>query len=145
MSLTKNITKESAPVRQRHYTTKTHWLVDLINIFQLILKLFHSNRRYIIFADTFHSCIGVGSFNKIPVPAFSCRDNRKIFKYLLSCLLLCKSWLFKIYECNIRNCTAPDSRPVEITACISLYRWYHDLQIWYKIRKCIQTVWSCST
>ena len=35
-----NITKESDPVRQRHYTTKRHWLVDFINIFLLILKLF---------------------------------------------------------------------------------------------------------
>ena len=35
-----NITKESDPVRQKHYTTKRHWLVDFINIFLLILKLF---------------------------------------------------------------------------------------------------------
>ena len=40
MSLRKNITKESDPVRQTHYTTKRHWLVDFINIFQYILKLF---------------------------------------------------------------------------------------------------------
>ena len=35
-----NITKESDPVRQNHYTTKKHWLVDFINIFLFILKLF---------------------------------------------------------------------------------------------------------
>ena len=29
----KNITKESDPVRQKHYTTKKHLLVDFINIF----------------------------------------------------------------------------------------------------------------
>ena len=40
MNLTQNITKESAPVRQKHYTTKKHWLVDFINIFWFILKLF---------------------------------------------------------------------------------------------------------
>ena len=34
-----NITKESDPVRQKHYTTKKHWLVDFINIFWFILKL----------------------------------------------------------------------------------------------------------
>ena len=36
--LAKNITMESAPVRQTHYTTKIHQLVDFINIFQHILK-----------------------------------------------------------------------------------------------------------
>ena len=40
MNLTQNITKESDPVRQKHYTTKKHWLVDFINIFWFILKLF---------------------------------------------------------------------------------------------------------
>ena len=40
MNLAKNITKESDPVRQKHYTTKKHWLVDFINIFWFILKLF---------------------------------------------------------------------------------------------------------
>ena len=40
MNLIQNITKESAPVRQKHYTTKKHWLVDFINIFWFILKLF---------------------------------------------------------------------------------------------------------
>ena len=34
------ITKESDPVRQKHYTTKKTWLVDFINIFLFILKLF---------------------------------------------------------------------------------------------------------
>ena len=40
MNLAQNITKESDPVRQKHYTTKKHWLVDFINIFWFILKLF---------------------------------------------------------------------------------------------------------
>jgi len=40
MNLTQNITKESDLVRQKHYTTKKHWLVDFINIFWFILKLF---------------------------------------------------------------------------------------------------------
>ena len=40
MNLAQNITKESDPVRQKHYTTKKHWLVDFINIFWSILKLF---------------------------------------------------------------------------------------------------------
>ena len=35
-----NITKESDPVRQKHYTTKRTWLVDFINIFPFILNLF---------------------------------------------------------------------------------------------------------
>ena len=35
-----NITKESDPVQQKHYTTKKLWLVDFINIFWFILKLF---------------------------------------------------------------------------------------------------------
>ena len=34
------ITKESDPVRQTHYTTQSTWLVDFIDIFLLILKLF---------------------------------------------------------------------------------------------------------
>ena len=40
MNLTQNITKESDPVRQRHYTTKRLWLVNFTNIFWFILKLF---------------------------------------------------------------------------------------------------------
>ena len=34
------------------------------------MKLFCSYGRNIIFTDTFDACIGVSSFNKIPVPAF---------------------------------------------------------------------------
>ena len=63
----------------------------------------------IIFTGTFNTRIGVSSFNQIPVLAFSCRDNRKIPEYFLLCLLLCQSWLFKIYECNCQNSTAPYS------------------------------------
>ena len=45
----KNITKESDPVRQKHYTTKKHWLVDFINIFWLILKLFLFRQQILCF------------------------------------------------------------------------------------------------
>ena len=37
-----NITKESDSVRQKHYTTKKHWLVDFINIFWFIFETFLS-------------------------------------------------------------------------------------------------------
>ena len=38
MSLLKNITKESNPIRQTYYTTKRAWLVNFINIFMHTLK-----------------------------------------------------------------------------------------------------------
>ena len=49
MSLLQNITKESDPVRQRHYTTKRLWLVDFTNIFWFILKLFLLQQQILCF------------------------------------------------------------------------------------------------
>ena len=45
LNLAQNITKESDPVQQKHYTTKKLWLVDFINIFWFILKLFLSRQQ----------------------------------------------------------------------------------------------------
>ena len=47
--LATTITKESDPVRQTHYTTKRTWLVDFIDIFLLILKLFPHLRQILCF------------------------------------------------------------------------------------------------
>ena len=60
MNLQQNIKKESDSVRQRS-----------------VWNFFCSYGRNIIFTGTFNTLIGVSSFNKIPVPAFPCRYNRK--------------------------------------------------------------------
>ena len=67
-----NITKESDPVRQKHCTTKKHWLVGFTGIFLLILKLFLHQRPIPCFCWYFpywhwnlhipsDSCIGIFS------------------------------------------------------------------------------------
>lgn len=45
------------------------------------MKLFLFLRQKHYFTGTFNTRIRISSFNKIPVPAFPCRDNRKIPKY----------------------------------------------------------------
>ena len=62
-----NITKESDPVRQKHYTTKKHWLVDFINIFYLFWNFFCSNSRYPISAQM--------------QPVFLCVDDTMVSKF----------------------------------------------------------------
>ena len=63
MNLAQNITKESDPVRQKHYTTKKAWLVDVINIFWFILILFLFQRRYLISANIIHTDLRIRTFH----------------------------------------------------------------------------------
>ena len=60
---TENITKESDPVQQKHYTTKKAWLVDVINIFWFILILFLFQRRYLISANIIHTDLRIRTFH----------------------------------------------------------------------------------
>ena len=70
MNLTQNITKESDPVRQKHYTTKKHWLVDFINIFWFILILFLFRQQIPYSADIIHIDLRIRTFHPVSVSAF---------------------------------------------------------------------------
>ena len=63
MDLLQNIKKESDPVRQTHYTTKRHWLVDFINIFSIFWNFFIVKCWNIVPTYTLYTGFGISSFH----------------------------------------------------------------------------------
>ena len=126
----KNITKESDPVRQKHYTTKKHWLVDFINIFWFILILFLFRQQIPYSADIIHTDLRICTFHPVSVSTFFIRNNGEITECILLCMFLCKGWLFQIYEYHCPDCFEADTEFLADTAGISVCGWYNGIQIW---------------
>ena len=111
----------------------------------LFWNFFCTNHRNPVFVSAFYDCIGIHKFHSFSVSAFSFWHYGKITECVLFCLLLCKSRLFSLYECNCFHGFETHSKIITTPACIFMCWRYHGFKIRKKIWRCFHTVWSCGT